>query len=87
MASTLWVGVPAVWAVAAFTLPSILLILSAIAAALYLMTAAIVLMALLSSDWRSAVRLARGSRWMVISSLGVVGGPALIGLISLFILV
>ena len=86
LASTLWVGVPAVWAVGAFTVPSILLILSAIAAALYLMTAAIVPMALLSSDWRSAVRLARGSRWMVISSLGVVGGPALIGLIYLFTL-
>ena len=84
---TLWLGVPAVWAVAAVAVPSMLVGLSVAAVILYLMSAGIGPMAILSSDWRSALRMARGSRWLMTSGLGVVGGPALIGLISLFTLV
>ncbi len=84
---TLWVAVPAVWAVAAVAVPSMLFILSALAVILYLMTAAIVPMALFSSGWRNALKMGRGSRWMVTSGLGVIGGPALIALIALFTIV
>jgi len=78
LALVLWLGIP-VWGVAAYTVPSLIVL----AVLIYGITAIMVPWALLSSlGWRRTLRLAQGTRWMAASAVGAIGGGALIALIS-----
>ena len=74
----LWLGIP-VWSLAAFTVPSLIVL----AVLIYGISAIMVPWALLSSvGWRRTLGFAKGSRWMVASGVGSLGGGVLIAVIS-----